>query len=421
MKKYCFIFFFNIILLVASMGQGDVTSVANSTIVVGNGATIYVEGSIQLEDNSLIENEGDIKLTHHWKNNSTTNGFNTTLLNGNVHLIGGNQHIKGTNETHFYNLHLYGDYSVKECFINSEIDGRLYLYNSELQTHDNLVRVNNPNSNAVSFDKGYVASDLLGGYLIRKTNSNSNYFFPVGNSLIDFYRRLRPVTITPLNNSENYYAVRLAPLSPNNEIGNSITNALAPYPTTLKQAELSGFNTLFYHNIARVTGSTPANIDIWYEEEDGDFNTVAHWRNEEQWIDEEFTIEHFSSPTVSNFPLYKASVANYDNFTHDAYLLSSIYKIEALYIPNTFTPNGDGNNETFNPINSFETIQQYELTIFDRWGKEVFYSDNSTEGWDGLHQNKEVPTGTYIWLLKLKPDQNNANYIEKMGHIILLR
>ena len=404
-----------------SFAQGNLVASTNTTIIIENNTTVYVEGNVKLEQSSLFKNSGDIKLTGDWENNSTSNAFDPAVINGNVHFFGGNQHIKGISETHFYNVHLYGDYTVKECLLNTEIDGRLHLYNSELQTHDNWVTITNSNSNAITFNKGYVASDLLGGYLIRKTNSTDNYYFPVGNSLINFYKRLRPVTIAPLNNSENYYAVRLAPLSPNDDIGNSITNSLAPYPTTIKQVELNGFNDLFYHNIARINGNSPTNIDIWYEKEDGEYNTVAHWRNEEQWFDEKFTIENFSSPTVSNFPLYKASITNYDNFIHDAFILSSVFKIENLYIPNTFTPNGDSNNDTFNPIATYEDIQRYELTIFDRWGKQLFSTSDSEEGWDGLHQNEEVPTGTYVWLLKIKPDENNANYIEKMGHIHLLR
>jgi gliding motility-associated-like protein len=402
-------------------GQGNLTADGNHIVVIENGATIFVEGSIKLEQDSEFKSNGNIRLKGNWENNSSTNAFDPAVTDGNVHLIGGNQLIQGTTETHFFNLYLYGDYLVKECLVNAIVDGRLHLNNSELQTHENRVTVTNPNSNAITFDKGYVASDLLGGYLIRNTNTTDDYYFPTGNSLIDFNKRLRPVTITPELNTASSFAVRLAPLSPNDDIGISVTNATAPYSIFNKQVELTELNPFFYHNIARTDGTPPATVSIWYEKEDGDYNTVAHWRLQEQWLDEKYTIESFSSPIVSNFPLQKASFINYDNFTHDAFVLASVFEIESLYIPNTFTPDEDSNNDVFLPIITLEEFNSYELTIFDRWGARIYISDDETEGWNGRHLGKDCPVGTYVWTLKLRPDANNANTLERIGYVNLLR
>lgn len=404
-----------------SFGQGSLTADANHTVVVENGATIYVEGSVKLEQDSEFKSNGDIRLTGNWENNSSTNAFDPTVIDGNVHLIGGNQLIQGTSESHFFNLLLYGDFLVKECLINTNVDGRLSLNNSELQTHDNIVTVTNPNSNAVTFDKGYVASDILGGYLIRKTNSTDDYYFPTGNSLINFNKRLRPITITPELIDDNSYAVRLAPLSPNDDIGTSITGADAPYDITNKQTELTKLNPLFYHNIARTEGTSPATVSIWYEKEDGEFNTVAHWRDTEQWFDEKYIVEGFPSPVVSNFPLQKASFINYDDFTNDAFVLANVFKIENLYIANTFTPNGDGSNDVFLPVVTYEEFTNYELTIYNRWGARIHITGDDTEGWDGTSLGEKCQDGTYVWVLKLKPDSGNANSIERIGHVNLLR
>ncbi|MCT4581161.1 MAG: gliding motility-associated C-terminal domain-containing protein [Flavobacteriales bacterium] len=402
-------------------GQSYFITSSDGVITIENGATIYVDGNINMGQNSLFKNSGNIRLTKNWINNSSSSGFDQSILYGNVHFIGGNQLIDGTNSTNFYNIHLYGDYTIKECMLNTFIEGRLHLNNSELQTHQNIVSINNPNSNAITFEKGYVASDLLGGYLMRKTNSINDYYFPTGNSIIDFYKRLRPVTISPVNNSENYFAVRLAPLYVNNDIGTSITGAIAPYPVQQKQAELNDFNTLFYHNIARVQGNSPAKIDIWYEEEDGEYNTIAHWNSQETWIDEQFNIQTFSSPTISNFPLNKASFINFNNFNHDAFVLANKINLNNIYIPNSFTPNGDHNNDIFIPILNYDNIDEYELVIYDRWGKQLFFTDNVTEGWDGTSLNQKVQLGTYIWTLRIKPSETNANFIEKIGHINLIR
>lgn len=404
-----------------SIAQGGIITDGSNTIVIENGATVYVEGDVKLEQNSIIASNGDLWLKGNWENNSSTNAFDPTVTDGNVHFFGGNQLIQGLTESHFYNLYLYGENLVKECLVDVAVNGELHLTNTELQTHDNTVAVNNPAENAVTFDKGYVASDLLGGYFARATNSTNDYQFPTGNRFISFSNRLRPITLKPTQSTPNVFAVRLAPLSPNNDVGTSITNAIAPYPISNKQVELTELNELFYHNIARLQGNSPTNVTIWYEKEDGEFNTVAHWIDKEKWMDENFEISSTSSALNPYYPLQKATQLNYNDFTNDAFVLATIFKIENIYIPNTFTPNNDFDNDLFLPAIAFDEIVSYKLTIFDRWGKRIFISGDKTEGWNGNDHDKACETGTYIWTLKIKPDANNANFIERIGHINLIR
>ena len=55
-----------------------------------------------------------------------------------------------------------------------------------------------------------------------------------------------------------------------------------------------------------------------------------------------------------------------------------------LYIPNSFTPNLDGNNELFLPKGvRMSKYKDYEFIIYDRWGVEVFKTKDIFEGWDG--------------------------------------
>jgi len=54
------------------------------------------------------------------------------------------------------------------------------------------------------------------------------------------------------------------------------------------------------------------------------------------------------------------------------------------YIPNTFTPNGDGVNDVFQPsLSCYETLKSYRLSIYDRWGNLIFWSLDYAIGWDG--------------------------------------
>jgi gliding motility-associated-like protein len=73
------------------------------------------------------------------------------------------------------------------------------------------------------------------------------------------------------------------------------------------------------------------------------------------------------------------------------------------YIPNSFTPDNDKFNQTFNPIiTQGIDIYNYQLIIFNRWGEIIFESNDPNVGWNGTYNEKIVQDGTYIWKIKFK-------------------
>jgi gliding motility-associated-like protein len=92
-----------------------------------------------------------------------------------------------------------------------------------------------------------------------------------------------------------------------------------------------------------------------------------------------------------------------------------------FYVPNTFTPDGDATNNTFQPIftSGFEP-RDINLLIFNRWGEIVYESNNIDEGWDGNYQNQAVPEGTYIWKIEFTETMSDKRHIET-GHVNVLR
>lgn len=92
-----------------------------------------------------------------------------------------------------------------------------------------------------------------------------------------------------------------------------------------------------------------------------------------------------------------------------------------VYVPNSFTPNGDKFNNNFMPIlNGDFDIFDYELIIFNRWGELIFESKNAQIGWDGNYNGRKAPEGTYIWQLKVGLIDYPIS-LEKQGHLNLLR
>lgn len=82
-------------------------------------------------------------------------------------------------------------------------------------------------------------------------------------------------------------------------------------------------------------------------------------------------------------------------------LFQSNNREEHVFIPNLFTPNGDGNNDFF--VVYGEGFESLELKIYNRWGVLVFYSRDveeiTTTGWDGTYNGTPQTAGTYLWKL----------------------
>ena len=83
----------------------------------------------------------------------------------------------------------------------------------------------------------------------------------------------------------------------------------------------------------------------------------------------------------------------------------------ALYVPNTFSPNGDGRNDNFEPKGV--GIESFEIFIYNRWGDEVFYSDNLDVVWDG----GEVIAGTYTYIISVV--DKIGEFHKKNGFILI--
>ena len=94
-----------------------------------------------------------------------------------------------------------------------------------------------------------------------------------------------------------------------------------------------------------------------------------------------------------------------------------------IYIPNTFTPDGNKFNDEFFPVISTSTeLLDFEFLIFNRWGEIIFESRHPKAGWDGTYGGNVAPDGLYTW--KLRVTWNNENKSDDKilyGHVNLLR
>ncbi len=89
-----------------------------------------------------------------------------------------------------------------------------------------------------------------------------------------------------------------------------------------------------------------------------------------------------------------------------------------IVMPNAFAPNGQ--NRSFKPTILFsETIQDYQLIIYNRYGGKIFETREVNKGWNGEKNGRAVPAGTYTYLVRI--EQKNGEQVEKAGVLVLLR
>lgn len=92
-----------------------------------------------------------------------------------------------------------------------------------------------------------------------------------------------------------------------------------------------------------------------------------------------------------------------------------------IYVPNTFTPDGDEYNNYFRPVvPQGMRLDDYTLTIYNRWGEVLFESHDVNFGWDGTYHNEIVKEGTYIWTITAKGGDDKKSY-KLEGHVNMLK
>jgi gliding motility-associated-like protein len=94
-----------------------------------------------------------------------------------------------------------------------------------------------------------------------------------------------------------------------------------------------------------------------------------------------------------------------------------------IFIPNAFSPDGDGLNDIFMASASSDYIQKFHMLIFDRWGGEIFESNDIFLGWDGTFHGKPLPCGMYTYKIAYSIYPSFGDYSEqvRLGTVMVVR
>lgn len=99
---------------------------------------------------------------------------------------------------------------------------------------------------------------------------------------------------------------------------------------------------------------------------------------------------------------------------------SNMFKFEIVmkgYFPNAFTPNGDGQNDFFKVEGKF--VEKCRIIIFNRWGQQIYESNEDEQGWDGSAKGQAAPHGTYIY--RAQVETKDGAQQTHQGTVFLIR
>lgn len=90
-----------------------------------------------------------------------------------------------------------------------------------------------------------------------------------------------------------------------------------------------------------------------------------------------------------------------------------------ISMPTAFSPNGDNNNDVFRPMGSALNARDFDMSIWNRWGQEVYRSTDPNMGWDGTMRGEQAQTGVYAYVITYKNMFNESKILK--GNLTLLR
>jgi gliding motility-associated-like protein len=179
-----------------------------------------------------------------------------------------------------------------------------------------------------------------------------------------------------------------------------------------------------YHNPIANFYTTPNEINVI--DPQVEFHNTSSYADYYSWDIESYGISSDVSPTVvfpSHAGIYTIELIAYtDEGCRDSIIRE--IKVEnqiIFYVPNTFTPDTDNYNETFQPVfTSGYDPNDFSLEIYNRWGELIFESHNADIGWDGTYGGRIAQDGTYVWKIEFK-ETISTERRKKMGKVNLIR
>lgn len=183
----------------------------------------------------------------------------------------------------------------------------------------------------------------------------------------------------------------------------SLDSPLSIYPSPVAGFYVTPTDTsIFYPNVNTYDESIGAiDCDMYWG--DGTVSTNCD------------TSHHYSKP--GTYTLMQV-VTNANGCTDTAYSTVIIRPEFLFWIPNAFTPNGNGVNDVFKPV--ILGVHNYSFLIFDRWGEKIFETNDMYEGWNGFFKGRLCTNDVFVYKINFRDDVLNNEH-QYIGRVTLVR
>lgn len=247
------------------------------------------------------------------------------------------------------------------------------------------------------------ACDSMTVYFTNLSTPGASYFWEFGDGTTS-------TQVNPIHFYENgFWSVRLTVTTAegctNSYFAQDLIHII-PTPTAIfSTSPIIRDIDYFYLSDAEVTFSADVQFyssGLWWDFGNGD--SASTWQTTYAWPEPgDYTI------TLSVFNIFGC----HTEATQSIHIIPN----PGLWVPNSFTPNGDGLNDFFEVkgIN----IVDYEITIFDRWGKVIFFSESMDKHWNGMVGDMQAPEGVYVY--KINAVNNGGEKIVRSGSITVVK
>jgi gliding motility-associated-like protein len=188
----------------------------------------------------------------------------------------------------------------------------------------------------------------------------------------------------------------------------------------LEGTSVSGAINHLTWNPFELTHATVLNYVVYRLKQDGTATTLATLLPDQTTFDDQVG-DAVSDNGVFCYRIVSTYVLNLPDLNiSKSYVTQSndicIGKDPVIYIPTAFVPGGI--NRFFKPVLLFG-VEQYDFKIFDRWGKQLYATQDPIAGWDGIYNGEKLPLGGYIYQLKVVG--TNGQTYERQGVVTLVR
>jgi gliding motility-associated-like protein len=186
-----------------------------------------------------------------------------------------------------------------------------------------------------------------------------------------------------------------------NDVGNLMPGDYAVTVTDNNGCSASANFTVSTDYVLEVhaTGATTIN--------EGESTTVSATANVDHnnvfnWTPGEYVICSNCSSTLvapASAETYTVLVTDANGCKASDVVVINVNQQNGIYVPNAFSPNGDGNNDYFQVFGNLSPIVYFDMLVFDRWGEKVFESQDPNFKWDGTYKGQPAPMGVFIYAM----------------------